>query len=181
MKEKQRIKSYINPSKIDPDRGLVAQDLSATYSPLPTVTDTPTLRVILGSKAISTELDSDSDLSLIFHTREGLTKDVLSSLSKFLGVTLEQLAILLHSSYRNLARKDGSDLLDSYKTEKVLEIATFAQRGVEVIGSHAGFKRWLQSPILALGGKAPLEFLDTSFGIQLLLKLLGRLEYGVYS
>ncbi|MBP7800834.1 MAG: DUF2384 domain-containing protein [Saprospiraceae bacterium] len=181
MKEKQRIKSYINPSKIDPDKGLVSQDLSATYSPLPTVTDKPTLRVILGSKAISTELDSDSDLSLIFHTREGLTKDVLSSLSKFLGVTLEQLAILLHSSYRNLARKDGSDLLDSYKTEKVLEIATFAQRGVEVIGSHAGFKRWLQSPILALGGKAPLEFLDTSFGIQLLLKLLGRLEYGVYS
>ena len=108
-------------------------------------------------------------------------RDRLSSLSKFLGVTLEQLAILLHSSYRNLARKDGSDLLDSYKTEKVLEIATFAQRGVEVIGSHAGFKRWLQSPILALGGKAPLEFLDTSFGIQLLLKLLGRLEYGVYS
>lgn len=159
----------------------MAQDLSLTYSPLPNEVDTPTLRVILGSKAISTELDGENDLNLIFYTREGHTKEVVNSLSKFLGITLEQLAILLHSSYRNLARKDGSDLLDTYKSDKVLEIATFAQRGVEVIGSHSGFKQWLQSPILALGGKAPLEFLDTSFGIQLLLKLPGKLEYGVYS
>ena len=94
---------------------------------------------------------------------------------------METLSGLLHSSYRNIQRKDEDELLDTLKTEKVLELAAFAQRGIEVIGNKQSFAEWLQSPLVALGNKAPLDFLDTSFGIQMVTKLLGRLEQGVYS
>ena len=88
---------------------------------------------------------------------------------------------LLHTSYRNIQRKDEDSLLDTLKTERVLELASFTQRGVEVIGNKDAFAEWIQSPLIALGNKKPLDFLDTSFGIQLLTKLLGRLEQGVFS
>ena len=94
---------------------------------------------------------------------------------------METMSGLLHSSYRNIQRKDDDELLDTLKTEKVLELAALAQRGIEVIGDKESFAEWLRSPLISLGNKAPLDFLDTSFGIQMITKILGRLEQGVYS
>jgi putative toxin-antitoxin system antitoxin component (TIGR02293 family) len=94
---------------------------------------------------------------------------------------METMSSLLHSSHRNIQRKDDDELLDTLKTEKVLELAGLAQRGIEVIGNKASFAEWLHAPLASLGNKTPLDFLDTSFGIQMVTKLLGRLEQGVYS
>lgn len=139
-----------------------------------------TLRIILGgNKSMKKSITGDFDL--ISLTREGIKKSTLKSLAAHLGISMEKMSHLLHTSHRNIQRKDEEELLDTLKTEKVLEMAAFAQRGIEVIGSKAGFIDWLHSPILALGNKIPLDFLDTSFGIHLVTKILGRLEQGVYS
>ncbi len=142
----------------------------------------PTLQVILGGRYKRTEATPDfNDIEIIQMSRNGLEKNTLTSLSRFLGINMEQMATLLQTTYRNLLRKDGNTVLDSYKTEKVLELAAFAKRGIEVIGSEKGFQEWLQQPIAALDFKKPLYFLDTTFGILLVQKVLGRLEQGVYS
>lgn len=139
-----------------------------------------TLRVILGgNKTLKKTLRGDFDL--IDLSRTGIQKSTLKSLADYLGITMETLSGLLHSSYRNIQRKDNDELLDTLKTEKVLELAAFAQRGIEVIGDKESFAEWLHSPLVALGNKTPLDFLDTSFGIQMVTKILGRLEQGVYS
>lgn len=139
-----------------------------------------TLRVILGgNKNLKKSLSGDFDL--INLSRAGIKKSTLKSLAEYLGINMETMSQLLHSSYRNIQRKDEDELLDSVKTEKVLELAAFAQRGIEVIGDKDSFAEWLQSPLVSLGNKTPLNFLDTSFGIQMLTKLLGRVEQGVYS
>ncbi len=139
-----------------------------------------TLRVILGGhKSVKKSLSGDFDLIAL--SRTGLKKSTLKSLAEHLGITMETMSGLLHSSYRNIQRKDDDELLDTLKTEKVLELAAFAQRGIEVIGDKESFTEWLQSPLVSLGNKTPLHFLDTSFGIQMVTKLLGRLEQGVYS
>ncbi len=139
-----------------------------------------TLRVILGgNKSVKKSLAGAFDL--ISLSRTGIKKSTLKSLADYLGITMETMSGLLHSSYRNIQRKDEEELLDTLKTEKVLELAAFAQRGIEVIGSKESFIEWLHSPLLSLGNKTPLHFLDTSFGIQMLINILGRLEQGVYS
>lgn len=139
-----------------------------------------TLRVILGgNKNVKKSLAGTFDL--IDLSRTGIKKSTLKSLADYLGITMETLSGLLHSSYRNIQRKDEDELLDTLKTEKVLELASFAQRGIEVIGNKQSFAEWLHSSLVALGNKTPLDFLDTSFGIQMVTKLLGRLEQGVYS
>lgn len=139
-----------------------------------------TLRVILGgNKSIKKSLSGDFDLIAL--SRTGVKKSTLKSLSDHLGITMETMSSLLHSSHRNIQRKDDDELLDTLKTEKVLELAAFAQRGIGVIGTKESFQEWLQSPLISLGNKTPLHFLDTSFGIQMVTKVLGRLEQGVYS
>src|SRR5665213_143304 len=139
-----------------------------------------TLRVILGgNKTVKKSLAGDFDL--IELSRTGIKKSTLKSLADYLGITMETLSGLLHSSYRNIQRKDNDELLDTLKTEKVLELAAFAERGIEVIGDKQSFAEWLQSPLVALGNQTPLYFLDTTFGIQMVTKILGRLEQGVYS
>lgn len=152
--------------------------------PLPTMEEAAlqyeSLRVILGgNKTIKKTIGGDFDLIRL--TREGIKKSTLTSLADHLGITMETMSGLLHTSHRNIQRKDEEGLLDTLKTEKVLELAAFAQRGIEVIGSKTGFIEWLHSPMTALGNKTPLDFLDTSFGIQMVIKILGRLEQGVYS
>jgi putative toxin-antitoxin system antitoxin component (TIGR02293 family) len=139
-----------------------------------------TLNVILGGKP-SIMQPVSGDFDLIALTREGIRKSSLKSLAAHLGITMEVMSSLLHSSHRNIQRKDENELLDTLKTEKVLELAAFTQRGIEVTGSKEAFIEWVHSPLISLNNKQPIDFLDTSFGIQLLLKLLGRLEQGVYS
>ena len=139
-----------------------------------------TLKVILGGntsvpKTISSEMD------LISLSRHGVRKSSLRSLAGYLGTTMEKMSSLVHSSHRNIQRKDDDELLDTLKTEKVLELAAFIKRGIDVIGTEAAFKEWVHSPILALGNRKPIDFLDTTFGIQMALKVLGRLEQGVFS
>lgn len=139
-----------------------------------------TLRVILGgSKSVKKSLAGDFDLIAL--SRAGVKKSTLTSLAAHLGISMEIMSGLLHSSHRNIQRKSEGELLDTLKTEKVLELAAFAQRGIEVIGSKESFAEWLHSPLISLGNQAPVHFLDTSFGIQMVTKLLGRLEQGVYS
>ncbi|MFT4093612.1 MAG: DUF2384 domain-containing protein [Niabella sp.] len=141
---------------------------------------TNSLRAILGgNSAVQQPLSGDFDLIAL--TRTGIKKATLKSLAAYMGINMEELSGLLHSSYRNIQRKQDNDLLDTLKTEKVLELAAFAQRGTEVIGSKEYFAEWLQSPLPALNNKKPIDFLDTTFGIQMLYKVLGRLEQGVYS
>lgn len=138
------------------------------------------LRVILGgNKDIKKTIAGDFDL--INLTREGIKKSTLKSLSSYLGISMETMSRLLHTSHRNIQRKHEEELLDTLKTEKVLELAAFAQRGIEVIGDRQGFIEWLHSPLIVLDNKTPIDFLDTSFGIQMVTKILGRLEQGVYS
>lgn len=138
------------------------------------------LRVILGGKKdIKKAIAGDFDL--ISLSREGIKKSTLKSLLTYLGISMETMSRLLHTSHRNIQRKHEEELLDTLKTEKVLELAAFAQRGIEVIGDRQGFIEWLHSPLVALNNKTPIDFLDTSFGIQMVTKILGRLEQGVYS
>lgn len=138
------------------------------------------LRVILGgNKGMKKTIAGDFDL--ISLTREGIKKSTLKSLAEYLGISMETMSRLLHTSHRNIQRKHEEELLDTLKTEKVLELAAFAQRGVEVIGNKQGFIEWLHSPLIVLDNKTPIDFLDTSFGIQMVTKILGRLEQGVYS
>src|SRR5688500_17795095 len=77
------------------------------------------LQAILGgNKSLKKNIAGDFDLIAI--TREGIKKSTLKSLAEYLGISMEMMSRLLHSSHRNIQRKDEEELLDTLKTEKVL-------------------------------------------------------------
>jgi len=137
------------------------------------------ISVLGGSSSLSHDINSDFDLIQI--TRKGLPKSAVLTLSKLLGISMEHMSDLIHVSHRTLQRKNDTDLLNVYSTEQILEIAQVVSRGIEVLGTLENFTSWLHSDIRVLNYNKPISLLDTSFGTTLILDVLGRIEFGVYS
>jgi putative toxin-antitoxin system antitoxin component (TIGR02293 family) len=139
-----------------------------------------TMRVILGGDKIITQ-PIGGELDLINLSRKGVRKSSLKSLSNYLGITMDHMSDLLHTSHRTIQRKDDNELLDVYKSEQTIEVAEVVSKGLDIFRSKEKLQQWLHTSILALGNRKPIEFLDTSFGVKLVYRALSRLEYGVYS
>lgn len=65
-------------------------------------------------------------------------------------------------------------------TEKILEMAELTKVGLGVFGTMDAFKLWLNTPSYALGGMRPMELLLDSFGKNLVLDELIRVEHGIF-
>ncbi len=60
-------------------------------------------------------------------------------------------------------------------------ITNIFNNAVEVFGDPALAREWMHSPLIALGGKTPLEFLSTEEGAREVEAILGRIENGDFS
>ncbi len=120
-------------------------------------------------------------LDLFELSSEGVSKDALSHLAKFLRFTMSQMAELLPVSARTIQRKAPHDLLDRAVSDRILLIAEVAARGIEAFEDEAKFRAWLKLPHAVFGHMAPLELLKSSFGARMVLDELARIEHGVFS
>lgn len=135
--------------------------------------------VLGGQKNIAMPLSSEIDL--INLSRKGLKKGALNSVADYLNISLEKLSGLLDISLRTLQRKSNSDSLGLSVSEQTIEVAEVICKGIEVFGTKEQFNIWLNTPLIAINGCTPLSLLDTTFGTKIIMRLLGRLEHGVYS
>ena len=122
-----------------------------------------------------------SDWDMLRVIKEGIPKKAFDKTMQMMDFSLNDMSDVLHISERTLRRYDENTVLSTEQSERIVELNSLYRYGKEVFGSLAGFKQWVESPILALGNKKPREFLDTSIGIHILKTILGRIEYGVYS
>jgi putative toxin-antitoxin system antitoxin component (TIGR02293 family) len=123
----------------------------------------------------------DDKLSYHNFAKIGVTYELYCKLIDMTGFNLESLAELLHVNSRTLRRLDDTKHLSLDLSEKVLELTRLYQIGLDVFGDLSILQSWIDSPLTALGDKTPRSFLDTSFGIEVVRDVLGRIEHGVYS
>ncbi|WKN43135.1 type II RES/Xre toxin-antitoxin system antitoxin [Tunicatimonas pelagia] len=124
-------------------------------------------------------LDTPSDVFVLMEkSRSGIHKADVLALQQQAQLNNEQLARSLHITVRTWQGYSSSDKLKPAVAERALLLAQLYARGFDFMG-EARFRRWMQRNHQALGNQPPLEFLDTFFGIQLLLDELGRIEHGV--
>lgn len=135
--------------------------------------------ILGGSKFINLPLSNEMDMVLL--ARQGIKKQSMLHVADILNISVEKMSNLVGVSHRNFQRKKNHDTLNVPVSEQTIEIAQVIAKGVAVFGSQDRFLGWLNSPIVALGNKMPMDLLDTTFGIQILVRILGRIEYGVYS
>jgi|GEM_PF-481220 len=122
-----------------------------------------------------------SDNDFIELIREGVPKEAMNNLMSKTGITTLEMASFTHTSDRTLRRYESKDRLPQEQSERVIELARLYSKGSEVFGSLEYFKEWMNTRLIPLGNKKPKEFLDTSMGIDMLMKELGRIEHGVFA
>jgi putative toxin-antitoxin system antitoxin component (TIGR02293 family) len=125
---------------------------------------------------------SQTVLALIGRARARVPKAEVRHVSRPLELTVRELAPILDTTERTLARRlEGAGELGKSESERLLLLRQLAAHGVDVFEDQGKFNRWLRRPLSLLGNQSPLDLLDTASGFQVVDELLGRIEYGVYS
>ena len=65
-----------------------------------------------------------------------------------------------------------------YESDRIYRLARIVALAKRYLGDAALAHRWLKQPNRALGGKAPLEVIDTEPGARSVEGVLGRIAYG---
>lgn len=121
-----------------------------------------------------------SSLKLVHVSREGLSyTKFLIALGAF-QFTKQQLSAMLHISDRTLERiHKENKRLSTPQTERILELSVLFEHGWSCFGDKLSFRKWLDDSYIPYGGVTPLSLLDTTQGIDLVHKALGRIAHGI--
>ncbi|NLN32864.1 MAG: DUF2384 domain-containing protein [Flavobacteriaceae bacterium] len=95
----------------------------------------------------------------------GLSDEIIS---KWLNITTR--------TYRNYKTKD-TEIKENTK-EHIVSILSLYKHGMEVFSTKDEFENWLTLPNPFLDNKAPMDFMDTISGIQLIDNRLTAMEFG---
>jgi putative toxin-antitoxin system antitoxin component (TIGR02293 family) len=140
------------------------------------VSSTPFYNLLGGAKTAATS----SDFDIIKLARHGFPKKALLALAKKISLNIQELSNILHISERTLQRYEDDAIIKTEYAEKAVELARLYTRGEEVFGSMDKFKLWVKAPSLVFNGEAPVTFLDTSAGFDMVFNELGRIEHGIF-
>lgn len=135
--------------------------------------------VLGGKKTLKRKIQSRFDLMEM--SKDGITKEALRHLAKYLALSASQLAELLPVSERTILRYTSKKPFNRVVSEQILQIAEVVAKGIEVFEDKEKFISWMHSPIKSLANQTPLSLLISRFGMEMVLDELGRIEYGVYS
>ncbi len=135
--------------------------------------------VLGGQRVLRMKLQNSFDL--IELSDRGITKGALAHLAKNLNLTANQIAAYLPVSERTVHRKKSNDIFERNVSEHILKMAEVISYGIEVFEDREKFMGWMDCPNQAMGGKLPKELMNSMYGMQHVLDILGRIAYGVYS
>jgi putative toxin-antitoxin system antitoxin component (TIGR02293 family) len=113
--------------------------------------------------------------------REGLPFESIELVMERFGISREEISWALDLPARTLARRKLEQRLRRDESDRLFRLVRIASQAAEVLGGNGQASRWLHTPNRALGGKPPLELLDTDLGSRQVEEVLGRIEHGVYS
>ena len=125
-------------------------------------------------------IDDINAMSLIKMVRNGIAFATFDQFANKSPFSSNEWSTYLHLSERTMQRyRIEKRTFDPLQSEKIIEIALFYNKGVEVFGTTEKFNSWLETDNLAIGGIKPKSLLDNSFGISILRDELTAIEYGI--
>lgn len=113
--------------------------------------------------------------------KEGLHRNSVNSFIKHSSLTRKQVSKLIHVSERTLQRYSPDKTIDINSSERLIELTRLFHKGINVFNEKEKFIVWLNRPNKSLANSKPLDLIETSIGIDLVMDELLRIEYGVFS
>ena len=120
---------------------------------------------------------------LIIHSiRQGFPYNLFSLIKEVTPFTESDWAEYLNLSIKTLHRykKESAFHFKPIHTEKIIELAEVTNFGKEVFDSIEQFYTWLNTPSYALGNLKPAELLNDSYGKDLVMGELNRIDQGIF-
>lgn len=115
--------------------------------------------------------------------REGLPYSLFQKIKDIAPFTDEDWADYLNISSKTLQRhrKESQFQFKPIHTEKIIELAEATHLGNAVFDSMQQFYQWLHTPSYALGNIKPFELLKDSYGKELVMAELHRIDEGIFA
>ncbi len=115
--------------------------------------------------------------------RRGLPYKIFNQIKVFTPFTDTDWAEYLDLSTKTLQRyRDDKDFyFKPIHTEKIFELAEVTNFGIEVFGSSEKFYTWLNTPSFALNNYKPGELLKDSYGKDMVMAELNRIDHGIFA
>jgi putative toxin-antitoxin system antitoxin component (TIGR02293 family) len=119
-------------------------------------------------------------LLLVMVIRKGIPYSIFTLIQNITPFSLNDWANYLDISSKSLTRYQQQDKpFKSSHTEKIIELAEVTNLGIEVFGNNEKFRVWLETPNYALGNLKPFDLLRDSYGKEMIIGELTRIEHGI--
>lgn len=140
-------------------------------------------RVKIKAKNITYSDFFENKMLIIRAIRQGLPYTLFSKIKEITPFTEDDWAEYLNLSKKTLQRhrNDANYLFKPIHTEKIIELAEVTNFGKEVFDSTEQFYLWLNTPSFALGNLKPAELLKDSYGKELVMGELNRIDQGIFA
>lgn len=129
-----------------------------------------------GEAVLGAHLRTTADLQTAI--REGFPQTVVEEVMHSASISLKELAETLDLSQRSLQRRRREGRLARFESDRLYRLARIVALAKQYIGDAEAATRWLKRPNHALGGKPPLELINTELGARTVEDVLGRIAYG---
>lgn len=131
---------------------------------------------------ISAPLSSKNKLTMSEAASVELPYDVFMKLLEIQPFTLQEFGELLSWKVSDIRKMKKNKIgVERIRTERLIELAQVFAKGQEVFGSQKKLVKWLNTSVPALGKRRPFDLIKTSFGKDLVLDELTRIEHGVFA
>jgi putative toxin-antitoxin system antitoxin component (TIGR02293 family) len=119
-------------------------------------------------------------LLIIEAIRTGIPYSLFSLIQHYTPFSENDWANFLDISTKSLHRyKQSSKQFKPNQSEKIIEMAEVTNVGLDVFGDITKFKLWLDTPNFSLGNMKPMELIKDSYGKELVISELTRINYGI--
>lgn len=134
------------------------------------------------SKVTSFDEMLEDKMLLIYMIRAGIPFSLFDLIKTATPFTESDWASFLDLSTKSLQRykSEAGFNFKPIHTEKILEMAEVTKAGLEVFGDMEKLKLWLNTPNYSLGSMKPIELLKDSYGKNMVLDELLRIEHGIF-
>ncbi len=123
----------------------------------------------------------DDKMMVIAAIRAGIPYSMFDVIQDNAPFTEDNWAGFLDISTKSLQRYKTADVFHfkAIHSEKILEMAEVTNVGLDVFGSMEKLKLWLNTPSYALGNLKPIDLIKDSYGKELVISELTRINYGI--
>jgi len=117
---------------------------------------------------------------MILIIREGIPYSFFNLIRHYTPFSENDWADFLEISTKSLQRyKQSAKNFKPIQSEKIIELAEVTNVGLDVFGDMEKFKLWLDTPNFSLGNLKPIELLKDSYGKEMVMSELTRINYGI--